>query len=215
MLDKPASVPVPAASDRALRILEPLSAFAEGAVDGGAVEQIAAWMRAYLMRPHPDLGRPGAVCPYTATSAKTDLALIGASAAQDEDAIYEVMRSAVAAFDAIVCAPALAPFRCVLVGFPDCDGDAGRATLKRVQNRLRPESTRRGKMIGLFEPHSEDRGLLNPAFRPLRAPLPLLAIRSLVEGDAAFVLRNPRLAPIYLWTFPRSGLGRLWQCWRR
>jgi hypothetical protein len=172
-------------------------------------------MRAYLMRPHPDLGRTGAVCPYTATSAKVDLALVGASSAQGEDEIYEEMREAVVAFDAIECAPALKAFRCVLVGFPDCEREAGCATLKRVQNRLRPESTRRAKMIGLFEPQAEDRGLINPAFRPLRSPLPLLAIRSLVEGDAPFVIRNPRLAPIYLWSFPRSGLGRLWQCWRR
>ena len=45
--------------------------------------------------------------------------------------------------------------------------------------------------------------------------MPLLAIRSLVENDAPFVLRNPRLAPIYLWRFPVSGplklAERLWR----
>ena len=70
-------------------------------------------------------------------------------------------------------------------------------------------------MIGLFEPHSNDKGLINPDFRPLRAPVPLLAIRSLVENDAPFVLRNPRLAPIYLFKHPISGprklLSLLWR----
>jgi hypothetical protein len=188
--------------------LAPLSAFAPGGA--GAAAEVAAWMRAYLMRPHPDLGRAGAVCPYTPTAAKADLARIGVSEAAEVDEVHAVMREAVAAFDAMPCAPSQTVFRCVLVAFPKAD----RAQLKAVQNRLRPESTRRAKMIGLFEPDAPDEGLLNRNFRPLRAPLPLLAIRSLVENDAPFVLRNPRLAPIYLWRFPVSGslklARRLW-----
>jgi hypothetical protein len=189
--------------------LRPLSAYpADGEpVDTGAA--VAAWMRAYLMRPHPDLGRPGAVCPYTPLAAKADLALIGVSEATDEDEIHAVMREAVQAFDAMPCSLAQKTFRCVLVAFPAGEGEERRRRLKAVQNRLRPESTRRGKMIGLFEPNSEDKGLLNPEFRPLRAPLPILAIRSLVENDAPFVLRNPRLAPIYLWRYPASGALKL------
>jgi hypothetical protein len=216
MLDTPASRKARLAPPSAATALDlrPLSAFPE-ARGADPSERIAEWMRSYLMRPHPDLGRTGAVCPYTSISAKTDLALVGASSAHDEDEIYATMREAIATFEAMDCAPGLKAFRCVLVGFPYCESEAGRATLKRVQNRLRPESTRRAKMIGLFEPHAADRGLINPEFRPLRSPLPLLAIRSLVEADAPFVVRNPRLAPIYLWTFPRTAPARLWQCWRR
>ena len=70
-------------------------------------------------------------------------------------------------------------------------------------------------MVGFFEPNSEDRGLINPDFRPLRAPIPLLAIRLLVENDAPFVLRNPLLAPIYLAKFPFKGSRRLVAALRR
>jgi hypothetical protein len=65
-------------------------------------------------------------------------------------------------------------------------------------------------MFALFEPNSEGKGLLNPEFRPLRSPLPLLAIRMLVENDAPFVLRNPLLAPIYLLKFPLTGPRKIW-----
>lgn len=216
MLNKPANFAVVDANQYAPLGLKPLSAFAEGSPNHyGPAEKTAAWMHEFLVRPNVGLGRPGPVCPFIATSERADLAFIVVSSTRDEHDIHGVMLEAVAAFDAIACARAALQFRCVLVVFPACDGEVGRATLKRVQNRLRPESTRRGKMIGLFEPNSNDRGLINPDFRPLRSPLPLLAIRSLVEGDAAFVLRNPRLAPLYLWRFPRSGPGRLWQCWRR
>jgi hypothetical protein len=64
-------------------------------------------------------------------------------------------------------------------------------------------------MIGLFEPNSEAEGLLNRDFRPLRAPVPVLAIRTLVEQDAPFVVRNPLLVPVYLAKFPIAGLARL------
>lgn len=33
-----------------------------------AAEVVLAWARSYLCRPHPDLGRGGDVCPYTAVS---------------------------------------------------------------------------------------------------------------------------------------------------
>lgn len=191
-------------------LLRPLTAFPEvSAPDGDIAQRIAYWVRSYLMRPHPDLGRAGAVCPYTPIAAKLGLARIGVSAARDERAVFAVMRQAIAAFEALETSRAQKPFRTVLVGFPNCGGAEGRATLKRVQNRLRGESTRRGKMIGLFEPEAPDPGLINPDFRPLRSPIPLLAIRMLVENDAPFVLRNLRLLPIYLLKFPFAGPGKL------
>jgi hypothetical protein len=206
------------ASEDADPRLQAFSAFPEtsGEAAGGEVGQILAdWVRGYLMRPHPDLGRPGAVCPFTPAAARLDAIRVGSSPARDEDAIHRVMRRALAAFDSIDCPRGQRHFRAVIVAFPNCAGDEGRARLKAVQNRLRPESILRGKMIGLFEPHSPDKGLINPDFRPLRSPVPLLAIRMLVENDAPFVLRNPRLAPIYLIKFPLTGPARLWSAlWR-
>jgi hypothetical protein len=196
-------------------VLRPISEFPEGGFSNDAGQSIAEWVRSYLMRPHPDLGLIGAVCPYTAVAAKLGLAKVGVSAARDEQAVFAVMREAVAAFEAIDCPRAHMQFRTVIVGFPHSASGEGRAILKRVQNRLRPESTRRGKMIGLFTPDSPDAGLLNPNFRPLRSPIPLLAIRPLVENDAPFVLRNPRLAPIYLLKFPFAGMRKLMKSlWR-
>ncbi len=189
--------------------LRPLSAFVEIAADCEAAQRIAAWVRSYLMRPHPQLGRSGAVCPYTSQSAKLDLARIGVSDAHDEKAVFAVMREAIRAFEVLDAPTRMKFLRTVIVGFPNCGGAEGRATLKRVQNRLRSESIVKAKMIGLFEPDAPDQGLLNPDFRPLRSPVPLLAIRSLVENDAPFVLRNIRLLPIYLFKFPFTGPGKL------
>ena len=176
-----------------------------------ASRAIAAWVRGYLMRPHPDLGRTGHVCPFTAQAARLSLVRIGVSPSSGSDgaAILATMRDAMRAFDTMPCPPAARIFRTVIVAFPRCAGADGIAALHGVQNAMRHHSIVRARMIGLFEPDSEATGLINPAFRPLRAPVPALAIRMLVEQDAPFVLRNPLLAPIYLAKFPIAGTRRL------
>lgn len=210
--------PDAAASDPARRAdalrLSPLSAIADdgaSAANEASSQVIAHWVRSYLMRPHVDLGRPGDVCPFTAQASRLDTIRIGLCDAGPGEAthILNVMEGAVRAFDEIPCAKSMRHFRTIIVGFPNCGGVEGSHVLKQIQNRLRPHSIFRGKMIGLFAPDSQDKGLLNPDFRPLRSPVPLLAIRMLVENDSPFVVRNPLLAPIYLLKFPRKGLRRL------
>ncbi len=43
-------------------------------------------------------------------------------------------------------------------------------------------------MVGQFHPRCEQGGLWNEGFRPLRAPIPLLAIRRMVSSDLPFLL---------------------------
>ena len=172
---------------------------------------LAEWVRHYLMRPHPDLGRAGHVCPFTAKSARLALLRIGISplGPADRQRILQTMQDAMQAFHALPCTRATKIFRTVIVGFPNCRGEEGIAALHDVQDAMRHHSVVWGKMIGLFEPDSPATGLINPDFRPLRSPVPLLAIRMLVEQDAPFVVRSPLLVPIYLFKFPLAGTRRL------
>lgn len=178
-----------------------------------ATRAIAAWVRGYLMRPHPDLGRPGHVCPFTAQAARLALVRIGVSrlGGDDPKAVLNVMRAAMQAFDRLPCKRSTRIFRTVIVAFPNCADESGIATLRATRNAMRYHSVLRGKMIGLFEPRSEAEGLLNRNFRPLRAPVPALAIRMLVAQDAPFVLRNPLLVRIYVLKFLLAGVRRLFR----
>jgi hypothetical protein len=207
-----AEMRVSPASETELRV-RPLSALPDcsGETPVAEIDQIIAnWVRCYLMRPHPKLGRPGAVCPFTSAAARLDAIRVGSSQADTQEAVDRTMRQALAAFEAIECPKAQRHLRAVIVGFPNCAGEDGRAVLKNARNRLRLASILGGKMFALFEPRSGDKGLLNPEFRPMQSPLPLLAIRMLVENDAPFVLRNPLLAPIYLLKFPLTGPRKIW-----
>ena len=208
-IDMPRAVVASSDSPDALQLAT--LAAAEAPAADPASRAIAGWVRGYLMRPHPDLGRTGHVCPFTAQAARLSLVRIGTSQLSSVDgaAILATMREAMRAFDTMPCTKAARIFRTVIVAFPRCADAEGIAALHNVQNAMRHHSIVRARMIGLFEPASEATGLINPAFRPLRAPVPALAIRMLVEQDAPFVLRNPLLAPVYLVKFPIAGTRRL------
>ncbi|RYE31717.1 MAG: hypothetical protein EOP23_15155 [Hyphomicrobiales bacterium] len=182
---------------------------ADGAAPPLAV--LVEWVETYLMSPHADLGRTGAVCPFTRQAAKLDTVRLGisASTAGDEEAAFAAVRRSFADLDAIPAQASLQHFRTVILGFPGCADPAGTAMLQRVQKRLKFASLRRLRMIGLMHPASEAPGLWNPQFRPLRAPFPVVAVRHMVEHDAPFAARHPLLMLPYLARFRIAGAKRL------
>src|ERR1043166_9962403 len=67
------------------------------------VRSIADWVSSYLMRSHPELGRPGEVCPFTARAYQLDTIRIGVSFAGSGDvaAIAKNMHESLQQFLAI------------------------------------------------------------------------------------------------------------------
>jgi hypothetical protein len=65
-----------------------------------------------------------------------------------------------------------------------------------------------GLMLGEFHANNESPGLRNPDFRPLRSPIPMLAIRHMVDSDLPFLIRET-YAPEERSAFLRSYLFRL------
>jgi hypothetical protein len=169
----------------------------------------AGWVSSFLMREHPELGRSGDVCPFTAQAFRLDTIRIGVCTATDIAGIKSAMRCCLQEFASIPCAHSMRNFRTVIVGFPNVNNADGLAALKKVQAQLKLYSFLHGLMIGRFHPESNNPGLWNRQFRPLRAPLPMLAVRHLVENDAPFALRHPLLLPSYLWRFSRTAPRRL------
>lgn len=176
-----------------------------------AYRSIARWVAAYLMRPHPQLGRSGDVCPFTTQAFRLDTIRIGVSGARSSDiaSIRRAMRHCFRELALMPCPPRMRHFRTVIVAFPRLGDRAGLETLKAVQRRFNIYCLLRGLMLARFHAGSEDPGLWNPAFRPLRSPVPLLVIRQLVKEDAPFALRHPLLIPSYLWRFTSAAPKRL------
>lgn len=178
----------------------------------GSLATLIAWVEGYLMQANAALGRSGAVCPFTRQAARLDTVRLAISdlGAEDEAAAFALVRHSFQALEAIPAKPGMAHFRTVILGFPACATPAGVAMLKRVQNRHKFYSLARNRMIGLMYAESDAPGLWNPDFRPLQSPLPVLAIRHMVEHDAPFAARHPLLLLPYLARFPIAGAKRLY-----
>lgn len=200
-----------ATADASGSLLSFADAKARAGEAGPALATLLDWIEDYLMRGHADLGRSGAVCPFTRQAARLDTVRLGISAAgpAEEEAAFALIRAGFRALEAIPAKPGMAHFRTVIIGFPACSGADGIAMLKRVQKRHKLYSLARHRMIGLMYAESDAPGLWNPQFRPLRAPLPVLAIRHMVEHDAPFAARHPLLLLPYLARFPLAGTRRL------
>jgi|ERR1051326_100402 hypothetical protein len=182
------------------QLADPASMPAVDADALGLCRSIAQWVRSYLMQSHPELGRAGEVCPFASRAYRIDTIRIGVSFASSGDGalITQTMRGSLRQFASIACDDTATQFRTVIVGFPNLTDADGVAALRAAQRRLTLRCLWDGLMIGRFHPYSDDEGLWNRDFRPMRAPIPLLAVRHLVRNDAPFALRHPALLASYL-----------------
>jgi hypothetical protein len=165
--------------------------------------EIIQWMKNFLGRPHPNLGRPGSVCPFIPQSLKSNSICLAVIRTKDlyPKQIEEIIGHYRDIFlDMEVKEQELAINKAFLLIFPDVHIEDVSQSIDSVQQKLKPLFVESGLMIGEFHKRNESPGLHNPNFRPLRSPIPLLAIRFMVEADLPFLVNpaDPRLRIRYL-----------------
>ena len=148
---------------------------------------VLAWARSYLVSPNPDLGRKGPVCPYTQLALQRELFYLATTGVDVQRAVdclrtwYETAVSAMPVADRELLT--------VLLVLPHLD-PVDPTPLDDLQREAKDDFVENGLMIGQFHPSCEAPGLWNPHFHPLRAPIPLLAIRKLVVFDLPFLMEK-------------------------
>lgn len=155
------------------------------------------WIEEFLAQRHPQLGRDGDVCPFVTRSLNRDLLDVESfDVREGDDAMRDrarelrdalLIRSASAGDNRVYLASVIVPY-----GQPD---RIITRQIERVQSALKPEFVSRGMMIGEFWPGHTMPGLHNRSFRPLAAPVPMLAIRHMVVTDLLF-LSGPHIPPV-------------------
>jgi hypothetical protein len=161
--------------------------------------EILAWARSYLVSANPDLGRKGPVCPYTQPALQRDLFHLALAAGSD---LHEAVNGLRSWYETTGSAmpPADRDLLTVLLVLPDLDR-VDPTPLDDLQRRAKDDFVADGLMIGQFHPACEAPGLWNPHFRPLRAPIPLLAIRKQVVFDLPFLMDEQNHLESYLHRF--------------
>ena len=177
---------------------EPVLVFSAGQVERGDVPaahrphltRILDWAKTFLITGHPELGRTGPVCPYTQPSLRKDLFHLASPAdvdgALDGPAVIAQLRARYEELSAGLDDADL-ELLTVLVVLPQLD-HRDSSELDLLQRKAKDEFVADGLMIGQFHPTCPEPGLWNPDFRPLRSPVPLLAVRKLLVFDLPFLI---------------------------
>ncbi|OUL24267.1 hypothetical protein BV372_28975 [Nostoc sp. T09] len=152
--------------------------------------ETSQWLKTFLARPHPDLGRPGPVCPFVPKAIKLDY--IRLRVIRSQNLVQQQVVN--------IVLPYLNTFlelepreqddslnKAILLLFPDISHEDAPRLIDSVQKQLKPLFVESGLMLGEFHKRNQTPGLHNPNFRPLRSPIPMLAIRYMVESDLAFL----------------------------
>ncbi|QWP77560.1 hypothetical protein J5226_03895 [Lysobacter sp. K5869] len=175
--------------------------------------QLLKWVREFIGAPHPELGRSGSICPFVPGALNMDTIWFAevTEAEPTAESIGRIIKEYRNVF--LATEPSKAPEsinKAFLVAFPTlaARGAEGTALVDEVQYQLKPYFVDQGMMLGEFHSMNESPGLRNPEFRPLRSPVPMLAIRLMVESDLPFMTRD-QYSPQERAAFLRSYLYRL------
>lgn len=178
---------------------------------------LAGWISDYPMHDHAELGRSGTVCPFVKQASRLDTLRLAINLAgpEDEESVFAEVRSSFGDMRGIPAPRGKGRLRTIAIGFPNCAGEHGIAMLERVYKRHKYYTLLRSQMIAFFHPGAETHGLWNQAFRPMRSPMPIVAVRYLIEQDAVFAAKHKLMTLPYLLRFGPAGARRIAAHWQR
>lgn len=170
-----------------------------------ALRTVVDWARTYLCRPHPELGRPGNVCPYAQGSLDRGAFYLTVAEGREHratDLDPRLLRYRDWFLDLTRARGPAAQFTTVLMVFPDLTAADVPRVVDQTQERLKARFVAHGLMLGEFHDGPPAKGgLWNPGFAALRGPVPLLAIRHMVPTDFLFLRDDPDNVRAYLARF--------------
>jgi hypothetical protein len=155
---------------------------------------IVDWCENFLGKPSGLVGRSGNVCPFVPEAMMRDslkfavvaLTKRGVEAVAEIEEMIDACREHFLNKESVD--GKIDIFGSMVLIFPDISNEEAPLVIDPSQRELKPSFVREGLMLGEFHAFSPTPGLRNKSFRPLRSPIPLLAIRHMVESDVDFLV---------------------------
>ena len=156
--------------------------------------EVNCYMREFLAKAHPLVGRSGPVCPFVPAALRFNslyFSVVKTGHLKFSgvlEKVKSITRSFVTRFGKLEpTSGRKVAYKAVVLVFPDVTLEMAPDVIDNVQLKLKPEFVANGLMIGEFHKHNNACGLRNPDFYPLRTPSPALAIRRIVPTDLVFL----------------------------
>ena len=152
-----------------------------------------AWIQRFIMQPHPDLGRKGAVCPF-AQPAHEARALHFCALDVGEmsfDAFIDVMMHLRSFYNRVAVNMSGRSDLLSLCVFPrNLRAESYNKFIHCAHSMLKPSYMNAGLMLGEFHPLSDARGAHSKMIFPMRSDVPIFVIRSITLHDISFIDRE-------------------------
>jgi hypothetical protein len=162
--------------------------------DLAALRTVADWMKTFVVRPHKDLGRAGAVCPFVPEALERKTLWLASEHIADHSvpAVVELMKGYKRRLlDAQPKDGDGATFKVIVVVFTDTSADRAQGVFDDVLQHLAvPSYVEDGILFGPFYEGNEGTAIYNSGFRPFQSPVPFLFVRQGVISDWKFFLDN-------------------------
>jgi Domain of unknown function (DUF6875) len=184
---------------------------AEG--DVGALQAVADWIKTFVARPHKDLGRAGAVCPFVPGSLERKTLWLAPEQIADQSApaVVEFMNGYIRRLlDAQPTDGDDTKYKVIVVVFSDLPADRAQGVFDDVLQQLAvPSYAQDGILFGPFYEGNEGTAIYNSSFRPFTSPVPFLFVRLGVISDWKFFLDNEDMLSLWARRFGESAVHAL------
>ncbi|WP_121007247.1 DUF6875 domain-containing protein [Saccharothrix australiensis] len=155
------------------------------------MHSVDRWVEEYLTKPHPGIGRAGAVCPFVGPARSAGTLVVQRWPVRPdagEAELTAVIREMTEAFHAHRWTTDNQVLHTLVVIL---DGLTDWPALDRVQAAAKTELVKQGLMLGQFHPLCDERAARNPGFPVSCSPIPLLALRHMAYHDILFLHEDP------------------------
>ncbi len=174
--------------------------------------EIQEWVESFVAKPHPIVGRNGPVCPFVPHALRLNSMHLGVLWVKNLE-LPQIAQTVLSYRDFFLelepTKGEAAIKKTIILIVPDIDIENAPNIIDVVQKKVKPFFVESGLMIGEFHMRTESPGLHNPNFRPLRSPVPMFVLRSMVEADIAFLQdENLHLRIKYLEAYVQHMEGR-------
>jgi hypothetical protein len=158
-----------------------------------AVQSIMCYVREFLAKPNPNLGRKGPTCPFVPKCLQLDSIFLSVLTKAEVGSNAQLDTLLLNAMDTFkLLEPRSGPkatYKALIFILPELEVSEIPAMIDGTQKRLKSTFVEQGLMLGEFHLRNNATGLHNSSFYPLRTPYPCLVIRQMAPSDIVFL--NP------------------------
>jgi hypothetical protein len=184
-----------------------------------ALRAVAEWIKAFVARPHKDLGRAGPVCPFVPGALEHQTLWLASEQIRDGGVpeVIELMSGYKRLFlDAQPTNGKDLDYKVIVVVFTDMPPERAQGVFDDVLQKLAaPSYVEDGIVFGAFYEGNPGTAIYNASFRPFQSPAPFLFVRHGVIGDWKFFLDNEDWFSLWTHRFEESAVHALAEELRR